>query len=169
LTSSTKKLNTSSTTPSSVGFINLTNVIDSININYKARRDLSARILRKRSPATTIAPTLTADHIPIYFEQVFFLVQTSLYVCTAAGLLIFFSSLFGICGGLISHRWLPEIRKKIFLLLFFGFWFFFKFIVDSYCWRFSLNCVKECRCSGTGHHGRDGDDRFHICSPWQGQ
>nr|CAH0101572.1 unnamed protein product [Daphnia galeata] len=106
LTSSTKKLNTSSTTPSSVGFINLTNVIDSININYKARRDLSARILRKRSPATTIAPvvstsdTLTADHIPIYFEQVFFLVQTSLYVCTAAGLLIFFSSLFGICGGL---------------------------------------------------------------------
>jgi hypothetical protein len=133
LTSSTKKLNTSSTTPSSVGFINLTNVIDSININYKARRDLSARILRKRSPATTIAPTLTADHIPIYFEQVFFLVQTSLYVCTAAGLLIFFSSLFGICGGLISHRWLPEIRKKIFLLLFFGFWFFFKFIVDSYC------------------------------------
>nr|CAH0098604.1 unnamed protein product [Daphnia galeata] len=105
LASSTKKLNTSSTTPSSVGFINLTNVIDSIN-KLVGRRDLSARILRKRSSATTSAPvvstsdTLTADHIPIYFEQVFFLVQTSLYVCTAAGLLIFFSSLVGICGGL---------------------------------------------------------------------
>jgi hypothetical protein len=119
LASSTKKFNTSSTTPSSVGFINLTNVIDSIN-KLVGRRDLSAHILRKRSSATTSAPvvstsdTLTADHIPIYFEQVFFLVQTSLYVCTAAGLLIFFSSLVGICGGLFRIDGCLKFVRKYF-------------------------------------------------------
>ncbi|XP_046656099.1 mucin-5AC-like isoform X3 [Daphnia pulicaria] len=91
------------TTKSPLGFIDLTDVINKL----VGRRDLSARPLRnRRASATTVAPavsssdTLTADHIPVYFEQVFFLVQTSLYVCTAAGLLIFFSSLVGICGGL---------------------------------------------------------------------
>ncbi|XP_046454376.1 mucin-5AC-like isoform X2 [Daphnia pulex] len=90
-------------TKSPVGFIDLTDIINKL----VGRRDLSARPLRnRRASATTVAPavsssdTLTADHIPVYFEQVFFLVQTSLYVCTAAGLLIFFSSLVGICGGL---------------------------------------------------------------------
>ncbi|XP_032795689.2 putative GPI-anchored protein pfl2 isoform X2 [Daphnia magna] len=103
--SSTKSLSTSATTPSSMGFINLTNVLDSIS-KLVGRRDLFKHRLHKRSSASTVPPaihsadTLTADHIPIYFEQVFFFVQTSLYVCTAAGLLIFFSSLVGICGGL---------------------------------------------------------------------
>lgn len=103
--SSTKSISTLTTTPSSIGFINLTGVLDSIS-KLVGRRDLFAHRLRKRSSASTVAPainsadTLTADHIPIYFEQVFFFVQTSLYVCTVAGLLIFFSSLIGICGGL---------------------------------------------------------------------
>ncbi|KZS13718.1 Uncharacterized protein APZ42_021103 [Daphnia magna] len=103
--SSTKSLSTSATTPSSMGFINLTNVLDSIS-KLVGRRDLFKHRLHKRSSVSTVPPaihsadTLTADHIPIYFEQVFFFVQTSLYVCTAAGLLIFFSSLVGICGGL---------------------------------------------------------------------
>ncbi|KAI9552855.1 hypothetical protein GHT06_020738 [Daphnia sinensis] len=103
--SSTKSISTSATTPSSMGFINLTNFLDSIN-KLVGRRDLSKHRLHKRSSVSTAPPaihsadTLTADHIPIYFEQVFFFVQTSLYVCTAAGLLIFFSSLVGICGGL---------------------------------------------------------------------
>ncbi|XP_057381163.1 mucin-2-like isoform X2 [Daphnia carinata] len=103
--SSTKSISTSTTTPSSLGFINLTNVVDTIS-KWVGRRDLSKHRLYKRSSVSTVPPavhsadTLTADHIPIYFEQVFFFVQTSLYVCTAAGLLIFFSSLVGICGGL---------------------------------------------------------------------
>lgn len=51
---------------------------------------------QKRSVASSTAEKL----IPPYFQEIFELVQTSLYTSTAAGVLIFFSSLLGICGGI---------------------------------------------------------------------
>lgn len=64
---------------------------------------LHKRAVRTTTPTPTTpkpVPPLTVDNIPPYFEQIFFMVQTSLYVSIAAGLLVFFASLVGICGGI---------------------------------------------------------------------
>lgn len=89
----------------SVGAIDLSSAFEKIQpvLHKSSAPDHSKRRrnVAYSSQSTWDSSSQTAQTmIPSYFQEIFELVQTSLYTCTAAGVLIFFSSLIGICGGL---------------------------------------------------------------------
>jgi len=92
---------------------NLPNFTNSIRLVDRGKRVIRTTI----RPTTTSAPYfLTPETIPPYFEQIFFLVQTSLYVTLAAGLLVFFASLLGICGGVFRVQGCLKFVSLLLLL-----------------------------------------------------
>ena len=70
--------------------------------NDVAQQVVNGATKNRRSASTTpnYSKTSLPRDLPQYFEEIFNLVQTSLYVAIGAGLIIFLSALLGLCGGI---------------------------------------------------------------------
>jgi hypothetical protein len=69
--------------------------------NDVAQQVVNGATKNRRSASTTPKySTSLPRELPQYFEEIFNLVQTSLYVAIGAGLIIFLSALLGLCGGI---------------------------------------------------------------------
>ena len=71
-------------------------------VNDVAQQVVNGATKNRRSASTTpnYSKTSLPRDLPQYFEEIFNLVQTSLYVAIGAGLIIFLSALLGLCGGI---------------------------------------------------------------------
>ena len=107
---------------------------------FRRRRQVTKRVPSTTTISPAVINMLNSENLPSYLEDIFFLVQTSLYVCTAAGLLVFFASLVGICGGIFRVNGCLK-----FVILKFKFW--------SCCYFNLLFPFAECRRSGRRHYG----------------
>lgn len=83
-------------TPSS----NLKKLLDKLEESLAINRTTGAVQFRGLSRVNIQASSIEFAHLPAYFEDIFNFVQTSLYVCIGAGLVVFLSALLGICGSI---------------------------------------------------------------------